>query len=809
MNWTFLYLAAVWAAGVYAWRRWATPFSARVALFFYLLVLIFLFKPLTGDWANVSTDFLFRLSPWIEMNPNVRPGNSELNDLPLQIVPWAHQVRESWKSFDAPLWNPAAAAGYPLLANGQSASFSILRWITLPLGLADAFTCEAALKILIALAGAFLFLRRRFSEIPALVGAVSFGFSTALLVWLHFPLATVSAWLPAVFLAIDLGLEKRNLARFSLLALVFSQLLLGGHPETAAHIIFGAGLWLVFRIISDESSTGRERAGMLGGVIGAGVLAFALALPQVMPLLEALPSTKRWDMLQEFPGAHVRSTDARFLVNFIQPAFYGTVREGTAWGPAHAEVVAGYGGILAAAAWPGMLIFVLRRRKWREEATFLVFAVPLLMGIALHWPVISDAFEAIPLFSLAANARVRLLVVWFLAILVARLVELAVEGVRWPLAVGGGAMAVSLVLAFALSRLDPGTGAWSESVRTTAPGIAVLSVLLLVVVVPIRARRIALLALLAVVTVDVQSHGADFNPPISKSYFYPRTPIIRKMIELKSLRGASDPLAWRMTALGAMLFPNTPAIYGLEDIRGHDPMANGKVLGVLRVFTGYTSDSYFGMLKDVSHPIIDYMNVRYVMTSAGETLEGGQWEEVYSGKDGRIYRNHEAMPRFFPVRHILMEFDDEARKQILLGNRDWANAAVVQRLPSALMPLAHDDLFGPRKDEAWPATLNLVAAESDRFRMTVDAPRWTLIVSSQPDWPGWKVVRNGAEGLKTIRVNEAFMGFLVPPGRSEIEVYYAPLSYWMGVWISISALLVLAVAGALVVRRRRRPASNL
>ncbi|MFN2443856.1 MAG: hypothetical protein ABR517_14370 [Thermoanaerobaculia bacterium] len=808
MNWTFLYLAAVWAAGVFAWRRLATPFSWRVALFFYLLVLVFLFQPLTGDWTSVSVDYLFRLSPWQEMNPNVQPGNSELNDLPLQIVPWAHQVRESWKSFDAPLWNPSAAAGYPLLANGQSAAFSLLRWVTLPLGLADAFTCEAALKILLALAGAFLFLRRRTTEIPALVGAVSFGFSTALLVWLHFPLATVSAWLPAVFLAIDLWIEKRSFGRFILVAVVFSQLLLGGHPETAAHIIFGAGLWLLFRLFA-EPRGGRERASLLGGVVGAGVLAFALALPQVLPLLEALPSTKRWDMLEEFPGAHVRSTDARFLVNFIQPAFYGTVREGTAWGPAHAEVVAGYGGILAAAAWPGMLLVVLRRRKWDDESTFLVFAVPLLMGIALHWPFISDAFEAIPLFSLAANARVRLLVVWFLAILAARLVQLAAEGTRWPLAVGGGAMAVALFLAFALSRLDPGTGAWSESLRTTAPAIAVLAVMLLVIAVPARARRVALLALLAVVVADVQSHGSGFNPPVSKSYFYPRTPIISKILELKSLEGTSDPLAWRMTALGGMLFPNTPAIYGLDDIRGHDPMANGKVLGVLRVFTGYTSDSYFGMLRDVSHPVIDFMGVRYVLTSPEDTLPAGQWEEVYSGADGRIFRNLEALPRFFPVRHVLMEFDDEARTRTLLGNPDWANAAVVKRLPSNLMPIAQGDLFGPTKDLAWPASLRLSAAGDDRFLMTVDAPRWTLIASSQPDWPGWRVIRNGTERLRTIRINAAFMGFLVPPGRSEIEVYYAPRSYWVGMWISLSALLVLALAGLLMARRRRRAASNL
>jgi len=38
-----------------------------------------------------------------------------------------------------------------------------------------------------------------------------------------------------------------------------------------------------------------------------------------------------------------------------------------------------------------------------------------------------------------------------------------------------------------------------------------------------------------------------------------------------------------------MLFPNLPAMFSLDDVRAHDPMANGRYLGVLRVVTGYES----------------------------------------------------------------------------------------------------------------------------------------------------------------------------------------------------------------------------
>ena len=96
----------------------------RIATLFYLLVLIFLFRPMTSDVVNLPVDYLRTLSPWAHLTRNHRPINPEINDLVLQIVPWAHQVREAWKSLHIPLWNARNGAGYPLLANGQSSGFS-------------------------------------------------------------------------------------------------------------------------------------------------------------------------------------------------------------------------------------------------------------------------------------------------------------------------------------------------------------------------------------------------------------------------------------------------------------------------------------------------------------------------------------------------------------------------------------------------------------------------------------------------------------------------------------------------------------
>ena len=121
----------------------------------------------------------------------------------------------------------------------QSAAFSPLRLLALPLPLGQSFTAEAAMKLLIALTFTFLFCRRRgYSEIASAVGAIAFAFSTFVIIWLHFPHATVAAYLPAVLLQIDLLSERITYGRFVFAVVLWAWILFGGHPETASHIFF-------------------------------------------------------------------------------------------------------------------------------------------------------------------------------------------------------------------------------------------------------------------------------------------------------------------------------------------------------------------------------------------------------------------------------------------------------------------------------------------------------------------------------------------------------------------------------------------
>ena len=210
MNFTWLFVAVVYAVAVALARRAGAELPKRIPFFFFVLVLLFFFKPLTQPYVNFQVDVLPSLPPWYFVTNDHHQHNSELNDVPMQIVPWMHQVRESWKSLTPPLWNHYSGSGYPLLGNGQSSAFSLLRIVTLPLSLGHAVAAEGAMKVLIALTFVYLYCRRRYSPLASTIAAVTFAFGGFMIGWLHFPMVTAACLAPAVLYAIDQLAERRT-----------------------------------------------------------------------------------------------------------------------------------------------------------------------------------------------------------------------------------------------------------------------------------------------------------------------------------------------------------------------------------------------------------------------------------------------------------------------------------------------------------------------------------------------------------------------------------------------------------------------
>ena len=758
-NPTWLVTGIVYAAGVWLARRRGVDLPPRVAVFFYLLVFAFFYPVLTQDKVNTSVDYLGTLPPWEYTVEHHRAGNPQLNDLPLQILPWAHQVREGWRSLRPPLWNGYSAAGYPLLASAQSSALSPLRLLGLPLSLAHAMSFEAAMKVLIALTFMFLWCRRRYSELASVCGAVAFGFSTFIIVWLHFPLITTACFVPAVFLALDLLAERITYARFVFLAATGTVMLFGGHPETVSHTAFLAALYVLWLVLAE-----RVTPRIFLAIGGAAVVTLLLAAPFLATFAEAVTKSKRYQELEgRVETGEVSHTDATGKALLVSPRFP----------PAgHAEAISGFAGILGIAAWIAVAVHVILTKRWRSREMFFVLAALLCLGVILDWPLIGDAFHL--LFSLAANTRVRLLLVLMLAMLTAAAID-RVERRSWFIGLAGaGAL---LLLVYVTMQHELGAVA-------ILPSVAVL----FVATIPTRWREIALLV---AITAELWANTQGWNPVVSSDWMYPKTPMLRALED--AAKTQKEP--FRISANAATFFPNVSAIYGYEDVRAHDPMTPGRYVGLLAHVVRYDPTEYFARWPEWEHPLLDYLNVRYVLTSARGELPWG-FRKIYDGSDGTLFENEEVLPRFFAVPNVVIEFRDAVYAQ-RLRDLSWKDMALLDEL-KVEVPQMHDDFFRPRPPGSPEAKATIVSATPTDYRLHVTAPRWSLVVSSVPWWPGWKVERNGAE-VEPIRVNGAFLGFAAPPGELDVRVWYDPWTFRLGAIVAAATLAALVAYG---VRRR-------
>lgn len=793
LNPTWLYTGFVYAAAVALARRCGVPIPRRVALFFYSLAVLFLYLPMTHGYASFPVDFVKTLPPWTLVTRDNTSLNAQMNDLALQIVPWAHQVREGWKALSPPLWNERAACGYPLLASAQSSALAPLRLLGLPLSLSHAITFEAGMKILIALTFMYLWCRRRgYSEIASSAGAVAFGFSTFIVVWLHFPLVSTACFVPAIFYVVDLLAERVTATRFAAGAVIWAFMLFGGHPETVSHAFFLALLYIAWIVGVERTVTGRDLVRrFLPALVGAIAVAGLLAAPMLAPFAESVTKSKRFhELASAWKSSEVPFSDLASSMLLITPNFFGEI-PGELRGPAHAESVSGFAGTLGIVAWFAVAIHVVRTRRWRSREAFFVLATIVVLGIVLSWPGVSDAFHTI--FRLAANARMRLGITLFLAILTAAAVDLLR---RDRTALLAGLACGALLLLFAVLRPHANDYFRDNAVLGLLPGVLVIAIVTAAAV--LRRFELATLLLLAAVTAELFAVGRSWNPAVDEKWMYPKTPLLEALDGLKAATPANQP--FRIVGAGATFFPNLAAIYGFEDVRAHDPMANGRYIGLLRLITNYDSSNYFATWGDWDKSFLDYLNVRYVLSTPNGELPP-HYRVVYDGFDGKIFENTHVLPRFYAVRNVIIDFVSDSFVRHLREDDDWANTALLDRLDLENEQM-RADFFTPRPPGSPLAVATIVSAKPTDYRLHVRAPRYSLVVSSIPYWPGWKVLRNGAR-VEPIRVNGGFLGFAVAPGELDVRVWYDPWTFRLG-WI---VALVTALGLVIAVMRSRSAAT--
>jgi len=591
---------------------WRGDLAALAVLL--LLALAFLSPGLLPDRVLMPMDVLSLFRPWRGMalpSPLHNPLATDVVDI---IYPTRHFAAEALRQGQFPLWNPYTFAGYSFVSNFQAGLFypvNLLAYLAPdPQGPA-ANDLALILHLFLAGAGVYFYLRTiGSSRLAALVAGVTFMLNGVFVVWLEWhTILSTAVWLPFVWAFFELALRRRRWLDVLLAAGALALLLVGGHPQWMLYGLFGLGIYLTFRIIWPAPAPRRWAIGSAGLLLALG---FALAAVQLLPGLEYLllghRATLPYEEIVKF-GMLPR------FVAYLIPGFFGDPTRGGYWGPENFAETTVYVGVLPLLL-SLMALIVRRDRFTRFFVAMAIFALLLAGGTPFYrlvYPL--PGFNGLRMDRLVYLANLALGV----------LGGLAVDGLartrpqpsrRGLIQVGTGFLLLLAVVAgYTWHYRAELLVRWHEFQSQ----VAIFLAFLLLGGGLIAARwtgRISSRAFRAaaavIVAADLFYFGFGYNAVVPASLIYPPRETVRFLQD--------DPELHRIITLSysPALAANTGLVFRLADASGYNYTVPQRYVGFMTAANGrpvMVMDRHI-FLDDYRSPLLDLLNVKYVVTGA-------------------------------------------------------------------------------------------------------------------------------------------------------------------------------------------------
>lgn len=772
------------AALVLVWNALFRPVPWKVVAGIWLAIAIYQGETLFTNKVDVPTALAYNAYPWKALGRE--PARANTGICFQQIVPWTETAREILKSGEAPLWNRMIGSGTPLLSDQQTSIAHPFTLLGLYLPIGKAWTLSVALRLFFALFFMFVFLRSwELHDVAAFFGAIAYGFSTFHIVTLVMPLGLAVMSLPMALATTDELMRRPRARAFAFVVAALACTVLAGHPEAELWVGLTTGAYALYM----------AKVKPLLLAAAAAIAAILLTAFFWYPTAAVLKMSNRYRLmtaLMEHPPQH--HFGAPWFMVLASPNILGTPRGDTYRPPEprsgdvlddYGETACGYTGIATLVFAIAALPMAWRRRPGMFAVGVIIVAV-LMMTEAPGWYAL---VKRTPWLNVSLLQRFRLLWNLGMVILAAIGIDAWLRGeiARRRIVIAAAVVAIVLGAVFiaGLPPLLPRVSRF-ELVQLFAPAVLLLAL-------PLLSRRLAF-ALVALTFVELVLTTWRYNPPSHPRDVFPPTGAIQAMT-----RGDGQP--YRIVSRGWALVPDTPGFYGLEDVKSTSPFSTPEYL---RLFSGYFSTLGFEQIvQTTQYGFTDYLNVRYIYVPPGDTPGRDDVVEIYRGADGAVFRNDRALPRYFFPKHfdVEMSFGMTVAR---MGNeiRDYRERALVDHIP----PHVHDAAGEIPRDTAGGDVRVLRYGPND-VELAVESRGWNLLVSSDEWWPGWRAYWNGRR-MPHVRVNGAFVGMFVPPGRGVARFRYRPREFERGMAVSIAtAIALLAAMGIHAGLRKRRNTS--
>src|SRR3990167_4406649 len=224
---------------------------AITSAFFFNQMFLKGYVPFPGDLL-VGQYNPYNSYSFLGYSPGGYPNKAQDFDVLELLYPSKYFSIEQFKNGEIPLWNPYNFSGTPHLASLQSGSFYPLGLIFYILPFLHAWSFYIYIQPILAGIFTFLFLRElRLGQKGSFLGALSFAFSSYLVVWIEYGnIGHSILWLPLLMFFSLKFLRKPSLSLSLAITAGLTLSLLAGYIQTSFYFFVFLLVFMLFNIIS-------------------------------------------------------------------------------------------------------------------------------------------------------------------------------------------------------------------------------------------------------------------------------------------------------------------------------------------------------------------------------------------------------------------------------------------------------------------------------------------------------------------------------------------------------------------------------